>query len=59
MLKISSHRYLAIITFPRYSIVNHMSETANCKKDDALPKRLRKTYIILLDSLADATDMKR
>ncbi|CAG9540617.1 unnamed protein product [Cercopithifilaria johnstoni] len=53
------HWYLAIITFPRYSIVNRVPETANCKEDDALPKRLRKTCIIVLDSLADATDMKR
>ncbi|VDK67032.1 unnamed protein product [Litomosoides sigmodontis] len=53
------HWYLAIITFPRYSIVNHAPETTNCKKGDTLPKRLRKTYIILLDSLADANDMKR
>ncbi|KAL3994849.1 Ulp1 protease family C-terminal catalytic domain protein [Acanthocheilonema viteae] len=52
------HWYLAIITFPRYSIVNRVPETTNCK-NDALPKRLRKTCIILLDSLADATDMKR
>lgn len=55
----SIRRYLAIITFPRYSIVNRMPETTNCKKDNDLPKKLRKTCIILLDSLADATDIKR
>ncbi|KAM3718911.1 Proteasome subunit [Dirofilaria immitis] len=55
------HWYLAIITYPRYSIVNR-TEIANGKENDiekVMPKRLRKTRIILLDSLADATDMKR
>ncbi|VDM08128.1 unnamed protein product [Wuchereria bancrofti] len=53
------HWYLAIITFPRYAIVNRVQETTNDKDDNVMPKRLRKTCIILLDSLADATDMKR
>uniref|UniRef100_A0A915PSV9 Ubiquitin-like protease family profile domain-containing protein n=1 Tax=Setaria digitata TaxID=48799 RepID=A0A915PSV9_9BILA len=50
------HWYLAIITYPRFSIVSRVPEVTS---DDFIPRRLRKTYIILLDSLADATDMKR
>lgn len=53
------HWYLAIITFPRYAIVNRVQEATNGKDDNVIPKRLRKTCIILLDSLADATDIKR
>ncbi|EFO27069.1 Ulp1 protease [Loa loa] len=53
------HWYLAIITFPRYSIVNRVPETTNHKENSVIPKSLRKTCIILLDSLADAADMKR
>uniref|UniRef100_A0A8R1TIT7 ULP_PROTEASE domain-containing protein n=1 Tax=Onchocerca volvulus TaxID=6282 RepID=A0A8R1TIT7_ONCVO len=56
------HWYLAIITYPRYSIVNRVPEIANGKEDNTekiIPKRFRKTCIILLDSLTDATDVKR